>query len=707
MLFLSFPIPDDIESQQFLREAMKDGYVNVSIVKVIIVGPAGVGKTCLRFLLLSKAPPSPDERTSTSLSERPIKVIQVGEEGGKWEEIDMTKLNKLVAEAVLILHDRLESKESDQVQKEVVEGGEGVEGEVVEGGEGVEGEEIGEPEEANKSPFDVAIQEVIGDLTKQITHRKKGLPEGQAQCLLEKQSISITDTGGQQAFWDLIPIFRHGNSATLFVHRLCDKLDDLPFNDLYKKGQPIGPSQKASLTTADAFKVMLRGLDLKNSNSILVVIGTHRDQAATCEETVDQKNKKFEDIVSSPPHFKKHTLYSDSSMSKVIFELNTINPEPKDKEIAQKIRDRVEKLAREQEKVQIPIRWYILKMILEELASKLKRKALRKQECEEVASSLGLGEAELEAALNFFHKLNFFFYKKDILPEFVFTSSQVPLDKVTELVEERYHLLEPETDPSKRSDEPREGNWCDFRDQATITLNQLDEILSRDRNATDIVTARDYLTLLQGLLVVTPISDSEYFCPSLLSMIPDSEVDAFLADPRKRVATLVVRFSTGCAPPGVYCCTMCHLQSTADWEIWKEKKKSGGYEVCISRNKISFAVEGRVGCVTCIDKFTYFAVCIDASNIEDEDLTEHCQALKADVVSAVEAALENTHNEGTLLQTAFLCPRQDETCNTAPHPATISKNKKQWICMENKHVSGYLTPEQKYWLDDRGMCNYH
>ena len=72
--------------------------------------------------------------------------------------------------------------------------------------------------------------------------------------------IYFTDCGGQQAYWDLAPIFIHDTLATLFVHRLCEKLDEHPLNDLYQSGQQVGPSQRATLTTAEAFKTMLRGL---------------------------------------------------------------------------------------------------------------------------------------------------------------------------------------------------------------------------------------------------------------------------------------------------------------------------------------------------------------------------------------------------------------------------------------------------------------
>ncbi|CAI8036879.1 hypothetical protein GBAR_LOCUS20666 [Geodia barretti] len=43
-------------------------------------------------------------------------------------------------------------------------------------------------------------------------------------------------------------------------------------------------------------------------------------------------------------------------------------------------------------------------------------------------------------ALNFFDGLNMLFYFPDILPQLVFMEPQMLLDKVSELVEETYHM---------------------------------------------------------------------------------------------------------------------------------------------------------------------------------------------------------------------------------------------------------------------------
>ena len=43
----------------------------------LMVGPPGVGKTCLKHLLLGKHPPHPCERCSTVCAEHPVKIRSI------------------------------------------------------------------------------------------------------------------------------------------------------------------------------------------------------------------------------------------------------------------------------------------------------------------------------------------------------------------------------------------------------------------------------------------------------------------------------------------------------------------------------------------------------------------------------------------------------------------------------------------------------
>ena len=146
-------------------------------------------------------------------------------------------------------------------------------------------------------------------------------------------------------------------------------------------------------------------------------------------------------------------------------------------EEASKIRASIEKGATQHK---IPIWWfiYILQLILEALALKLGRDVLRKDECVHVSNTLGFSEGELEAALEFFDKLNIFLYKKHILPRVVFTNPQVPLGILSKLVEKQYHLKAAQVNPTKAANQAMTGDWQRFRDLRSSFLKKMNSRLN-------------------------------------------------------------------------------------------------------------------------------------------------------------------------------------------------------------------------------------
>ena len=287
-------------------------------------------------------------------------------------------------------------------------------------------------------------------------------------------------------------------------------------------------------------------------------------------------------------------------------------------------------------------------------------------------------------------------------------------------------------DPTKAADLAITGDWQKFRDNGILTLDFLEDF--KNHYVEGIFTARDFLVLLEKSLVVSRLSRTEYFFPAILNMTTEAKISECLETCRRtKIAALVVEFPTGWAPPGVYCCSVCHLQSHSGWEVVENRritpqskgstathassglkedkvplpppsKGSSASHSSLSRNCIEFVKIDRPGSVTFIDKFSSFAVCVnvDSSKMQGDQLSEHCQAIRSEVFAAVEAALKNTHHEDTHAKTAFLCPKQDESCSTKLHVARLSSNKKQWICSENNGVFDSVTPDQTLWLSTSG-----
>ena len=83
------------------EQAMKEGYIEVSIIKCLLLGTAGVDKTCLLHFLLGMLPPQLQQ--STACIEQAIRAICVKygiDSQGEWEKVDSDGLRDHLAGSV-------------------------------------------------------------------------------------------------------------------------------------------------------------------------------------------------------------------------------------------------------------------------------------------------------------------------------------------------------------------------------------------------------------------------------------------------------------------------------------------------------------------------------------------------------------------------------------------------------------------------------
>ena len=88
------------DNESFFEDAMKQGFFYISEVRCIVIGPPGVGKTCFKYILFSRTPPS--IRSSTPCAARPVRVIRIGKCGEEWVEVNDEHLEEMVAKSVPI-----------------------------------------------------------------------------------------------------------------------------------------------------------------------------------------------------------------------------------------------------------------------------------------------------------------------------------------------------------------------------------------------------------------------------------------------------------------------------------------------------------------------------------------------------------------------------------------------------------------------------
>ena len=631
-----------------------------------MVGPPGVGKTLLKHLLLGKKPPV--IRTSTPCAEQPIKIRSVSlakfqKLFGRWKEVSAEQLLPMIGRYIrqnveksgVIIPDEikeflelLEMFPHASVREKVATSSSASSGSSPLPSDGqTESPSSSLDEEAAMTEV---IKSVFGMLEKLISGEE--LTEEEAEELLRSIWVYITDCGGQPQFHELLPLFIHEVSTVLFVSRLSDRLDECPPDEFYQDGELIGKRSCTHLTTENQVQCLTRSLLSHNSSSqppSIIMVGTHLDQADKCSESIDEKNEKL--IKMFGPELKEHLIFY-KPFKKLLFPVNSLTPGQADYDVAGSIQNGVESSV--SKKVKVPFWWFVLELLIQGLAAKLKKRVLSKKLCLGVAYAAGITEKAFDAALQFFDQLNIIKYSP-VLPDVVFVDSQVPLDNLSDLVQEGY-LLRQGQSPS------RKGNWMRFCFEGIVTVDFLNSTCKHFEKG--IFESRELLQLLEHQLVVVPLTLSakgimEYFLPALLDILSREELEKHRVF-SSTAAPLLFRFSHGCRRAGVFCCLIVYLVKECKWSILSES----GDVMLVARNCVTFWVPSCTCFVTLIDAFFY----LEAHIVETtQDICRKaCPTVREEVIAGITAACEKLVYANDHPHLAVFCQHPGSTASPPP-----------------------------------------
>ena len=597
-------------AQKILKEALEKGYVECHIWKVLITGAAGSGKTTLKYRLFGEEPPS--LRCSTALAEAAIRAISreiVGTSVTGWFRVTYEELMEMLGGAL---------KAGVPMEKSPSGGTTGVVAHKeptkvytthetkqfkIATAPGPVGTSPNPSTEATAAPLPVPTSNVSAQVSSskqvlvQLVEKSKG-----SKRFLELQWIHFIDSGGQPQFHEVLPAFIRNTTATIFVMKLSERLDEHPLIEYYdRNGELCGKSYSHALSNDQMLQCCVRTIHSRPStgegkHSKALVVGTHRDLESTCSETRVEKNRKLVDMLM-PILQDELVLYSPRLQDpEVIFPINAKTPTEEDHQVCAFIRKQVEDKKCAPPPYKIPIGWFLLE---QDIIKASNGGVISKKQCISIASLLNIDAEALTAALKYFDDLNIFLYYPTVLSEVVFSDPQILLNKVTELVHFSYSL---------QSDSPPfsvEGKWLQFRDKGIVTADMFQDERFSTHYIPDLFTSTDLTKLFQHLLIIAPISSTEHFMPSLLHMITSEEVSKLLPPPSSSAAPLLVHFPAGCAQNGVFCALVVYLLSTCQWKFACDIK---GNPLCVSRNCVRFQFSGKPLSIILVDTFSYLEV---------------------------------------------------------------------------------------------------
>ena len=674
---------------------MRDGSTIVFIIKALIIGPPGVGKTGIRCLLLGLPPPP--RRNSTLLATRATRAISFyrlkadGSGYVTWTELDDDTYLRYIAEEVKMLE--LNSSRAVPPQTATTPATTGSSALCKEESSNVDHTPpvLSESsattlvsclssKESNENANPNVPPQMEGTIFN-IAHKIVTDPEPSKEPETKKTFVHLIDSGGQPSFISLVPAFVRGSTvnivASKFNHSINDKLqyEYVKDDQHLRKPTQLDKSQLESIEelvrTITSVKHSKKGSTKGSSKPPkpkFLLIGTHADKHwSLFQETLSGKNRWLKKSLGEL----RSMCIEVSPDGDILLPINTRVTKGRD-EVASSIRQKIIDACSDAE-VEVPTRWYVFELEVSGKAKKEDRSVLSLAECIEIGENLGMNKDLVDAALVFLDDAALCLYFKAAAPHLVFTNPQAILSEVTEifnlgiidlhLILSQYPLLSEHMAMVRR-----------LRNQGLITKKLVDTICSKYREKGKCsYSVDDFLAILRHLLIIAPVCiDGEdlFFIPSIL---PTCKKLSPLAG---KLAPLVLLCRTRVVPLGMFSALVVALLNDILFAL----------EEILGCNAVSLKCK-RGGVVLLVECHAWLTV-----HFNGHPSTAPC--IRAAVHHAIATVCRQRHldTEQIVFTDGFFCPFK--FCESIPHHCEASISPYWLTCsIKPKIASGPCTDE--------------
>ena len=696
--FLQYPGDDNI----LFEEAMQSGYVLCNLVILLLIGVAGSGKTCFSQLVLDMPPPA--VRESTPLAQAAIRAVStsrvsVSYKGTVWKTVSPTELLNMLADGIkgkAIFHFLTPLPTPPQIS--LPDRSEGAFTKLI--------NMLRRPKEAcNPQPENLLATKTRPSSEKLaksslvrnvISHMSKAEPT--TNQVFSENWVYLTDSGGQPQFHELIPTFMHHVSGAALFVKLNEDLSSHPTIGYYAKGGKLcGTTYSSSLTHEQTIKnclqMMQSRLNISGDNDCpaLFFIGTHKDLESASSESIESKDGQILDILKSLKGLKEHVVFNRVAKPKrLMYVVNARNPDDEDHCTIAEFRQAVMKGCKKIE-LKIPLSWFILEQQLQELAQKKLQLVLSFEECLKVACDLEMDKARLLAALDYFVRLNLFKFFPKVLPDVVFTTSQVLLDKISELVAYSHYISgEPGTEPSSSAAQSENDiNSLRFGDHAIVNATFLKRFDAHYRYTDNLFTPLELLDVLSNQLVFAPLTGEDFFMPCVLPQLSLEKVSSYRLPSSSPVAPVLIYYTGGLFSTGLFSALVAFLQDRSPWKVAEKH----GEPICLFKNCVMFRHTDFPITLTLIYSFEFIEIHIQ---VRQGFSPEPYTCVRTTLLLGLDRAARIQGCNNLFPKIGFFCP-----CgNKSSHLATVSDDGKWWFCSIDDTCSGTLAEEHIIWLSD-------
>ena len=699
---------------------MKKGHVESVLPLLLFMGVTGSGKTLFKRLLLGQS--VPEFSPSTPLAEPTVRTMSicqvavgsaVGAGDKKWEVVGPNKMIKMVANTIKGLVSLVDSAGEDSSNRDQTPKPTPQSKQVRQMSEKISQPQKNEtrdstqhsvknvksqasvPERSPTHTSYVAIDDALKEIQidSDLLERMKNPPEDIIGKLMDVNMLYLLDSGGQPPFREMLPHFVQKAAAIVLMMKLNERLDFKPTIRYREKEGKVDEGYESQLTNEEIMHQYIQAVQTYASKVFLV--GTHMDRVSECQsETREMKNEKLLKAFSKPI-LQNLELYKVGNPDQLIFPVDCTSRGAESERVAQEFRNRViEKCMGE--KKEIPLPWFIFDQLLILLSEKMKAKILSTEECYKAAKEkLHMSQDMCKSALKHLGELNIIFYLPNILPKVVFSTAQILLNKITELVRCSHALRTSNEDTDSTVPScMQSGEGLQFKNFGQVSAKLLEKAFpSHYREG--LFNAANFLELLEGLLIAAKLKNGNHFIPSLLPDMPYQEVKKCRVTSSDNPAPLVIHYPKMWLPVGVMPSLVVYLRNEGKWDI---SEKDGG-PACLYHNCIKFRLPGgRPGSVFLLDSTMFLEIHVKLTTVKVD--SKLCHTIKEAIMTGLKEAHTSLHYDPPEAEIGFLC---SGVCGNTdePHLATLDDKKKTWRCSEDDCTGSHLTQREQVWIDNR------
>ena len=497
-------------SQHVLTRSLQEGYVLLTILKIILIGPPGVGKTSFKSLLFNWPPVL--QYHSTGIASRPVQAIErmIGQNDGKiWENVTPERLLSILAGAMIAL-ETIPPAVSDTVT-----------------GSRISVQKVSSELQPDPSFYSTKILEHIG---------KRKVSEE----LYQSTWIYFLDSGGQPHFADVSRAFIRSNTIYTIAIKLTDRLSDRPAFCYSLKGKLLTNPSELCMSNLQLIKHFVCSIVSsksdaapKSSKSLIFIIGTCSDLYYSNVSKMESIKEKDNQLISELGEFREHLIFHNELSHELIHPVNNLCEGEDREKLSSKLRASIMSWIKKAEmEVQIPIRWLVFEIMMKDQVSG--EGIVTLEICYDVGRKLGIEEHEVTECLKYFDSLSLVLYFPKVLPNVIFSDFQYLLDMLSNLISISFvnYSLTP-------------GAQIKLRDEGIFEESLLDELPTLKFVPLHF-TKTEFLKLLKYLCIVAPISSTLYFIPVVLPVKEKKKEK--LKNDNIYIEPMIIKFQNGVVP---------------------------------------------------------------------------------------------------------------------------------------------------------------